>query len=385
MHVVDRGDLGDDVHRHLVVVPGRGRDVQAPEGVLGHVGRRLAEHVELARCPPRSSARGGPRPCPATRCPARARRRPAGGGRLRRTRRCPSAAHYRRPGRSRCLRRYRSLPGRGEGSGEGRTRRWRHVHHSVEATCRPHRPDGRRMAVHRPRPRRGPRTPAVAGRDPGLSCLVLGAGTGTGPPPCPTPCDVVEHMRRASGRRRARGGRPPGPGDAPGGGRRPLRLPDARAGPAPGPRRRWQGSCAGARAGNGGTARSSSGSSSRRRGSPSRSGPGRTAPTPSSTSCPPSAAACGASCSAPRTSGAVRPARSRRGGGVVLPLGDRPRGAGPDARRPARRRHARPTRSQVLYAHHVLGYSIAELAAMTGRDRRALYARRDRGQRRLCA
>ncbi|MGO8864829.1 MAG: hypothetical protein ACLQRH_29240, partial [Acidimicrobiales bacterium] len=45
---------------------------------------------------------------------------------------------------------------------------------------------------------------AVARRDPGLSCLVLGPcpgpGTGTGPPPCPTPCDVVEHMRRASGR-----------------------------------------------------------------------------------------------------------------------------------------------------------------------------------------
>ncbi len=40
---------------------------------------------------------------------------------------------------------------------------------------------------------------------------------------------------------------------------------------------------------------------------------------------------------------------------------------------------------QVLYAHHVLGYSIAELAAVTGRDRRALYARRDRGHRRLCA
>jgi hypothetical protein len=40
---------------------------------------------------------------------------------------------------------------------------------------------------------------------------------------------------------------------------------------------------------------------------------------------------------------------------------------------------------EVLYAHHVLGYSMAELAALTGRDRRALYARRDRGQRRLCA
>ena len=45
----------------------------------------------------------------------------------------------------------------------------------------------------------------------------------------------------------------------------------------------------------------------------------------------------------------------------------------------------RPDEVQVLYAHHVLGYSIAELAALTGRDRRALYARRDRGQRRLCA
>jgi hypothetical protein len=40
---------------------------------------------------------------------------------------------------------------------------------------------------------------------------------------------------------------------------------------------------------------------------------------------------------------------------------------------------------QVLYAHHVLGYSIAELAAVTGRDRRVLYTRRDRGQRRLFA
>ncbi len=40
---------------------------------------------------------------------------------------------------------------------------------------------------------------------------------------------------------------------------------------------------------------------------------------------------------------------------------------------------------QVLYAHYVLGYSIAELSVLTGRDRRALYARRDRGRRRLCA
>jgi hypothetical protein len=40
---------------------------------------------------------------------------------------------------------------------------------------------------------------------------------------------------------------------------------------------------------------------------------------------------------------------------------------------------------EVLYAHHVLGFSIAELALFTGRDRRSLYARRDRGRRRLCA
>jgi DNA-directed RNA polymerase specialized sigma24 family protein len=39
---------------------------------------------------------------------------------------------------------------------------------------------------------------------------------------------------------------------------------------------------------------------------------------------------------------------------------------------------------QVLYAQHVLGYSMAELATLTARDRRAVYARRDRGQRRLC-
>ena len=40
---------------------------------------------------------------------------------------------------------------------------------------------------------------------------------------------------------------------------------------------------------------------------------------------------------------------------------------------------------EVLYAHHVLGFSIAELAKVTGRDRRSLYAGRDRGVRRLCA
>jgi hypothetical protein len=40
---------------------------------------------------------------------------------------------------------------------------------------------------------------------------------------------------------------------------------------------------------------------------------------------------------------------------------------------------------EVLYAHHVLGYSITELAFVTGRDRRSLYVGRARGQRRVCA
>jgi DNA-directed RNA polymerase specialized sigma24 family protein len=50
-----------------------------------------------------------------------------------------------------------------------------------------------------------------------------------------------------------------------------------------------------------------------------------------------------------------------------------------------RREGMRTEDVEVLYAHHVLGFSIAELALVTGRDRRSLYARRDRGRRRLCA
>ena len=41
--------------------------------------------------------------------------------------------------------------------------------------------------------------------------------------------------------------------------------------------------------------------------------------------------------------------------------------------------------AQVLYGHNVLGYSIAELAVLTRRDRRGLYTRRTRARRRLCA
>jgi hypothetical protein len=44
-----------------------------------------------------------------------------------------------------------------------------------------------------------------------------------------------------------------------------------------------------------------------------------------------------------------------------------------------------PEEVQVLYANSVLGYSISELATVTGRDRRVLYAHRHRGRRNLCA
>jgi hypothetical protein len=50
-----------------------------------------------------------------------------------------------------------------------------------------------------------------------------------------------------------------------------------------------------------------------------------------------------------------------------------------------RRSGMRTDEVEVLYAQHVLGFTISELALVTGRDRRALYARRDRGHRRLCA
>jgi DNA-directed RNA polymerase specialized sigma24 family protein len=50
-----------------------------------------------------------------------------------------------------------------------------------------------------------------------------------------------------------------------------------------------------------------------------------------------------------------------------------------------RRQGMHEDEAQVLYAQHVLGYTVAELATLTGRERRVLYARRDRGRRRLCA
>ena len=44
----------------------------------------------------------------------------------------------------------------------------------------------------------------------------------------------------------------------------------------------------------------------------------------------------------------------------------------------------RPEEVQVLYANIVLGYSVSELATITGRDRRVLYGHRHRGRRNLC-
>jgi DNA-directed RNA polymerase specialized sigma24 family protein len=44
-----------------------------------------------------------------------------------------------------------------------------------------------------------------------------------------------------------------------------------------------------------------------------------------------------------------------------------------------------PDEVQVLYANNVLGYSISEIATLTGRDRRVLYAHRNRARRNLCA
>jgi DNA-directed RNA polymerase specialized sigma24 family protein len=222
----------------------------------------------------------------------------------------------------------------------------------------------------------------VARRDPGLSLLVLGPGTG--PPPCPTPYDVVEHMRRATGRSQreeaARLVR--------------VLLREAGADPficrmlvqvlVPGlvsvaGKLRW---------GRGGEWQDGEEFFGERVST--------------------------AWLVLQEWSGQDRPYavldllsaircrlrrqlfRSKDPDGRSLPLSS---DAGPDRASPAEtdleelarilidlhQEGMRPDEVQVLYAHHVLGYSMGELAALTGRDRRALYARRDRGQRRLCA
>ena len=152
-------------------------------------------------CPPRSSARAGRRPSPATPSPARARPRPAGGGPLRRTRRCPSAAHYRRPGPLRAAREAPGSRGRG-GSDRGSARTTLPAMPTATSKQRVALID-QMAAEWRSIGRSRPAVRAlrdVAGRDPGLALLVLGPDRPSGPPPCPTPCDLVDHMRRASGR-----------------------------------------------------------------------------------------------------------------------------------------------------------------------------------------
>jgi len=83
--------------------------------------------------------------------------------------------------------------------------------------------------------------------------------------------------------------------------------------------------------------------------------------------------------------------RARSAGGLPPELEEQPGRASSDLERLAalllelHREGMRTDDVQVLYAQHVLGYSIAELSAMTGRNRRSLYARRDRGRERLSA
>ena len=384
MHVVDRGDLGDDVHRHLVVVARGRRDVEAAEGVLASRAAPARAGRRARRCPPRSSARGGRRPCPATRCPARARRRPAGGGRLRRTRRCPSAAHYRPPGRSPFRAACRDLPPRWEGSGEVPIATWRHVH--------PPRPRQRVALIDQM---------AAEWQSIGRSRSAVRALRGGGParsgPGGPRPRRRTTHRRRAP---------PPATSSTTCGG--PRGAHSARR------RLAWSGSCSGRPTSIPSSAgcwcrswsRASScvaGKLQWGRGGEWQDGEeffgellstawlvlqewsGQDRPTPPSTFSPPSAAGFGASSSGPRRSA---------GGQSRWAPADRPTAVArteTDLEELARmlidlhREGMRSDEVQVLYAHHVLGYSMAELAALTGRDRRALYARRDRGQRRLCA
>jgi hypothetical protein len=227
---------------------------------------------------------------------------------------------------------------------------------------------------------------AVAGRDPALAVLVL--GTAHDPPPCPTPCDLVEHMRRAKGRRQreeaARLVR--------------ILLREADADPfvsrmlvqvlipglvAVAGKLQW---------GRGGEWRDGEeffGELLSTTWLVLQEWGGQDRPY-----------AVLDLLSAIRCRLRRQLLRSKDVGGRSTPLGsesDETATATCTARAETdleeltrmlielHREGMRPDEVQVLYAHHVLGYSVAELAALTGRDRRALYARRDRGQRRLCA
>jgi hypothetical protein len=225
---------------------------------------------------------------------------------------------------------------------------------------------------------------AVAGRDAGLAALVV--GTDLGPPPCPTPCDLVDHMRRAKGRRQREQAA------------RLVRVMLREAGGDPfvcrmlvqilipglvtvAGKLQWG------------------------RGGEWRDGEEFFGELVSTTWLV-----------MQEWSGQDRPyavldllsaircrlrrqlLRSKDIEGRSSSLGPDSAEAATPAARPEtdleelarmlielHREGMRPDEVQVLYAHHVLGYSMAELATLTGRDRRALYARRDRGQRRLWA
>ena len=223
---------------------------------------------------------------------------------------------------------------------------------------------------------------AVARRDPGLSELVL--GTAAGPAPCPTPCDVVEHMRRASGRSQreeaARLVR--------------VLLREADADPLVGrmlvqvllpglvtvaSKLRW---------GQGGEWQDGEeffGELLATTWLVLREWAGQDRPYAVLDLL--SAIRC-------RLRRQLFRAKELGGRAVTLDAEEASQRSSPpqtDLEELARilvdlhRAGMRTDDVQVLYAHHVMGYSIAELATMTGRDRRALYARRDRGQRRLCA
>jgi DNA-directed RNA polymerase specialized sigma24 family protein len=225
---------------------------------------------------------------------------------------------------------------------------------------------------------------AVAGRDPGLSLLVLGSGTG--PPPCPTPCDLVDHMRRASGRvQREEAARLVR-----------VLLREAEGDPfisrmlvqalLPGlvgvaGKLQW------GRGGDWQDGEEFFGELLATTWVVLQEWSGQDRPY-----------AVLDLLSAIRCRLRRQLFRSKDDGTRTIPVGSAPGAIGSPPARPetdleelARvlieldREGMRRDEVQVLYAHYVLGYSMAELAAMTGRDRRALYARRDRGQRRLCA
>jgi DNA-directed RNA polymerase specialized sigma24 family protein len=225
---------------------------------------------------------------------------------------------------------------------------------------------------------------AIAGRDPGLSVLVI--GTDAEPPPCPTPCDVVEHMRHAKGRRQREEAA------------RLIRilLREAEADPflcrmlvqalIPGlvtvaGKLQW------GRGGEWQDGEEFFGELLATTWLVLQEWAGQDRPY-----------AVLDLLSAIRCRLRRQLFRSKDVGGRSVPLGPEfaEKGSGSTRKETDLEELARllidlhhdgmrPDEVQVLYAHHVLGYSMAELATLTGRDRRALYARRDRGHRRLCA